>query len=540
MSTPTPVALDADDVVRDPVRRRMILIAMCLALMAVIASVAGLNVAQEKLALDLGASQSEILWIINAYGLALAAFLMPIGAIGDRWGRKYVLLIGLVTFAGASVAAASAGSVELLILARAVAGVGAAMIMPVTLSVITSTFPPEDRAQAIGIWTGVAGGGGMIGIFVSAVMVDLVSWRWLFTFPIALIVGAFVLAVRYVPNSSEDIEHPFDVGGSVLSIFAIGGLVLGIQQGPEQGWTDPLTLAGLIVGGACATGFVMWELGRRAPLLDIRVFRDRRLAAGSITLFSLFAVMSAIFLVLFPFFQSVLGWSALQSAAGMLPLAVVMMPTSASVPKLIPRLGSRRILLIGLALSGAGLATLALTASVDGGYWAVLPGLLIIGLGAGASMTPSTEAITVSLPADKQGVASAMNDTTREVGGAIGVALLGSILAASYKSSITPKLESFPDDVATDAREGIGAAYGAAEHAGARAHELIDLAKHAFVDGWVQAMWIGVLITALVFVFILLRGPKRIDPMDDVGAGEPLPEQMLTWDTHVPVAAVEQ
>lgn len=498
----------------------MILTAMCLALMAVIASVAGLNVAQEEFAKDFGASQTEILWIINAYGLTLAACLMPIGAIGDRWGRKHVLLIGLAVFVGASFGGAFAGSTEVLIASRAVAGLGAAMIMPVTLSVITSTFPPEDRAQAIGIWTGVAGGGGMIGIFVSAAMVDLVTWRWLFTFPIALIVASFVLSMRYVPNSTEDTKHQFDVAGSVLSVLAIGGLVLGIQQGPEKGWTDPLVLTALVVGGACAIGFVVWELGRRAPLLDVRVFSDGRFAAGAITLFSLFAVMSAIFLVLFPFLQAVLGWSALKSAAGMLPMAAVMMPASALVPKLIGTLGSRRILLIGLALSGAGLATLALMASATGGYMSVLPGLLIIGLGAGASMTPSTEAITASLPPEKQGVASAMNDTTREVGGAIGVALLGSILAASYKSSITPKLHSFPDHIANVAREGIGAAYGVAHQAGPRAQQLIDTAKDAFVHGWVHAMWIGVAIMVVVFAYVLIRGPKTIDPADAIGTSE--------------------
>ena len=503
-----PALAEPDDIVRDPLQRRMILTAMCLALMAVIASVAGLNVAQQELALDFGASQADIVWIINAYTLALAAFLMPIGAIGDRWGRKHVLLAGLALFSAASLAAAVVGSTGAMIGARAIAGLGAAMIMPVTLSVLTSTFPAEERAKAIGIWTGVAGGGGMIGMFVSAAAVDLVTWRWLFTFPIALIVAAFVISVRYVPNSSEDTEHPFDVGGSILAMLAIGGLVLGIHEGPERGWTDTLTLAGLIVGTGALIGFVVWELRSEAPLLDIRLFADRRLAAGSITLLSLFGVMAAIFLVLFPFFQAVLGWSALRSAAGMLPMAAVMMPTSALVPMVIARIGSQRTLLTGLALSSAGLATMAFMASVDGGYLSVLPGLLIIGLGAGASMTPSTEAITASLPHDKQGVASAMNDTTREVGTSIGVALLGSILAASYRSSIDPSLDGFPGEVAETAREGIGAAFGVASLAGDQAPQLIRTAQEAFVDAWVNSMWIGVGITTAVFGYVLLRGPR--------------------------------
>lgn len=526
---------EPDDIVRDPKQRRMVLTAMCLALMAVIASVAGLNVAQQELALDFGASQADIVWIINAYTLALAAFLMPIGAIGDRWGRKHVLLAGLVLFSLASAAAALVGTTEAMIAARAVAGLGAAMIMPVTLSVLTSTFPPDERAKAIGIWTGVAGGGGMIGMFVSAAAVDLVTWRWLFTFPIALIAVAFAISARYVPNSSEDTDHPFDVAGSILAMFAIGGLVLGIHEGPERGWSDTLTVAGLVVGVTALVGFVAWELRHENPLLDVRLFADRRLAAGSITLLSLFGVMAAIFLVLFPFFQAVLGWSALRSAAGMLPMAAVMMPTSALVPMVIARIGSQRTLLAGLALSSIGLATMALMASVDGGYLSVLPGLMIIGLGAGASMTPSTEAITTSLPDDKQGVASAMNDTTREVGTSIGVALLGSILAASYRSSIDPNLDGFPGEVAEAAREGIGAAFGVASLAGDDAPRLIRTAQEAFVDAWVNSMWIGVGITTAVFLYVLVRGPRETPapaaPVTSTDTGtEPEPVLATTTD----------
>ncbi|MCB1255751.1 MAG: MFS transporter [Microthrixaceae bacterium] len=501
--------MEEETVVEDLHQRRMILIAMCLALMAVVASMAGLNVAQQELAFDFGASQNDILWIINAYTLVLAACLMPIGAIGDRWGRKWVLLVGLATFTVASLAAALAGSTAVMIAARALAGLGAAMIMPVTLSVITSSFPEEARAQAIGIWSGVAGGGGMIGMFVSAAMVDLVTWRWLFVFPIALIIAAFVLSLRFVPDSREDTEHPFDLAGSIFSLFAIGGLVLGIHEGPERGWSHPIAVTGLVVAVIAGGLFIWWERKQRAPLLDIRIFGDRRLAAGSVTLLSLFAVISGIFLVLFPFFQAVLGWSALHSAAGLLPMAFVMMPSSALVPKLIGKIGSHLTMLIGIVVAGVGLAALALMASVDGGYWSVLPGLLIMGLGMGCSMTPSTEAITASLPADKQGVASALNDTTREVGGAVGVALLGAVLASTYKDSITPSLSQFPAAIADVAKEGIGAAFSIAPQAGAQAPQLIHDAQLAFVDGWVQSMWIGVAITAVLFVFVLLRGPRK-------------------------------
>jgi EmrB/QacA subfamily drug resistance transporter len=495
----------------DKRRQRNILIAMCTALIAVIASVSGLNVAQQQLAVDLGASQGTILWIINAYTVALAALLMPIGAVGDRWGRKPVLVAGLAVFGLASVGAALATSAGFMIVARIVAGAGAAMIMPVTLSVITSSFPEEDRGQAIGIWAGFAGSGGLIGLFVSSFMVDVLTWRWLFALPVVLVAVAAVMAVRHVPNSREHSEHPFDTFGSVLSALAIGGLVLGIHEGPERGWSDPITMAGLVLGIVALLAFVWWERHRREPLLDIGVFRDRGLAAGSLTLLIVFAVMFGIFLVLFPYFQAVLGWSALASAVAMLPMALMMMPMSTLAPKVAQRFGSRRTMIAGVGIFMVGLATLALRASVEGGYLSVLPGLLIIGLGMGLTMTPSTAAITETLPAEKQGVASALNDTSREVGGAVGVALLGSVLSAGYRSAIDPALEGLPEELAEPAREGIGSAFAAAGRAGARAPEIIDAAQHAFVDGWVQSMWIGVGIAAVALVYLVVRGPRSAE-----------------------------
>ncbi len=190
-----------------------------------------------------------MLWIINAYTVALAALLLPVGAIGDRFGRKPVLLAGLAVFGIATVGSLLATTTTMMIVTRVVAGAGAAMIMPVTLSIITSSFPPEDKGKAIGIWAAFAGGGSMIAMFVSAFMVDVLTWRWVFAAPARprRRVGR-VTSVRYAPNTKESSEHRFDTVGSVLSAVAIGGLVLGIHEGPEKGWTAPLTLAALIVG----------------------------------------------------------------------------------------------------------------------------------------------------------------------------------------------------------------------------------------------------------------------------------------------------
>ncbi len=217
--------------------------------------------------------------------------------------------------------------------------------------------------------------------------------------------------------------------------------------------------------------------------------------------------MFGIFLVLFPYLQAVVGWSGLRSAAGLLPMAAMMMPTSTFAPRVAAKFGTRRTMLTGVGLFGLGLMTLALRASVEGGYFSVLPGLMIIGLGMGLTMTPATEAITATLPASKQGVASALNDTSREIGGAIGVALLGSILSSGYRDAIKPALEGLPPELAETASEGIGSAFAVAQNAGADAPRIIDAAQHAFVEGWVSSMWVGVAMAAVAFAILVVRGP---------------------------------
>jgi EmrB/QacA subfamily drug resistance transporter len=505
---PPDASSDDGVIVTDPRRQRMILIAMCTALIAVVASVSGLNVAQQDLAIDLGASQGQLLWVINGYTMALAALLLPIGAIGDRWGRKPILMSGLVLFALANTTAAFSGSTSMLLAARVVAGVAAAMIMPVTLSVITSSFPADQRARAVGIWSGFAGAGGILGLFVSSFLIDNFTWPWLFAMPVLFASVSLVLTVRVVGNSREDHGGRFDTVGSVLSAVAIGALVLGIHEGPDRGWTDALTSVGLVVGVLALIGFVVWELRNTHPLLEVRLFADRALAAGSLTLLIVFAVMFGIFLVLVQFFQAVLGWSALGAAAGLLPLAVVMMPLSAVAPTIAKRVGTRRVLLVGTALFGTGLAMMATMVSASGGYWSVMPGLVVLGVGIGLVMSPSTMSITESLPVEKQGVASALNDTVRELGGAVGIALLGSLVNAGYRSSISSATAGLAPDVAHQVEDGIGSAFAAAPQLGDAGPGILDAARDALVDGWKLSMWFGVALAATALLFLVIRGPK--------------------------------
>lgn len=525
----------SDGLIADPRRRRAVLIAVCVALMAVIAPVSGLNVAQQEFAVAFAASQTTVLWIINVYTLTLAALLLPFGAIGDRIGRRPVLLVGLVLFGAASTAAGLATSSEMMIAARLLAGAAAAAIMPVTLAVITSTFPNEERSQAIGVWSGVAGAGGLLGMFVSALLVDVASWRWLFALPVVLVVAALVLSARAVPNSREHSGEPFDTGGAALSVVFAVGAVFALHEGPERGWSHPLTILAVVAAVAGLGGFLAWELRHSAPLLDVRLFRDRRLAGGSMTLLTVFGVLAGIFVALYPYFQAILSWSGLRSTVALLPMALTMMLMSGLAPKVAKAIGARATTLMGVAAAAGGLAVLAAMVSVDGRYLSVLPGMLIIGIGMGLTMPPATEAITSALPRSNQGVASALNDVTRELGTALGVALLGAVLTAGYQASIGGRLDGVPEDAAGPARDGIATALESASLAGPQAGTVIRAAQEAFVDGWQRSMWAGAAATAILLAYLVARGPRDRTAQEQDQDGAAPQEATAAGSAVVPV-----
>lgn len=514
-ATPSAGATSTAPVIEDLRRRRAVLLAVCIALMSVVASVSGLNVAQPQLADTFGASQGQVLWIINIYTLTLAALLLPLGAAGDRWGRKPVLIVGLVVFGIANVAAAISPIIEVMLAARILAGVGAAMIMPVTLSVITASFPDAERSKAIGVWTAVAGGGGILGMYLAALLVDIATWRWLFIVPIALTAVAAVIAIGSVPNSREHHVGRYDFVGAITSIIAVVGLTYALQEAPSLGWDAPSILGILVVAAVAAVIFIVWELRTRTPLLDVRHFRKRGLSSGSTLLLVLFGVQAGVSLVLYPFFQIILGWSGLLSTLAMMPMAMSMMLASGLAPRAAARIGARATMTTGLFIAGVGLALMAVFVSASGGYVTVLPGLIAMGLGAGLAMTPSTEAITSSLSREQQGVASALNDLTRELGAALGIALLGGLLTAGYQAAIDPHLGGIAGSIAATAREGLANAAAVSGQAGSQAEQLINAAQESFITGWQHAMWVGAAVMAVLFVYVALRGPKPAPPLNE-------------------------
>jgi EmrB/QacA subfamily drug resistance transporter len=488
-------------------RQRMLVLAtMCLALVLVIAGVSMLAVGLPAVGQDLGLSQTSLTWVADAYALTLASLLLLAGALGDRYGRRGALLAGVALFGVGSLLSALADSGAQLIAFRALTGLGGALIMPGTLSTITSVFPPEERARAVGIWAGFAGAGGTLGMLAAGWMLGAFSWPSIFSVPAALSVVTLVAVLAFVPATRSEEHVGLDPLGTVLSAVGIGALVLGIIEGPIRGWTEPLTMGALALGVLLAVAFVVWELRTEHPLLDPRLFRYRGFAVGSASLLVLFVALFGLFLVILQYLQLMLGYSALKSAVSLLPLTLLMLPISASAAPLSERYGMKLVSGIGLALTGAGMVVFA-TLDAGSGYGALLVAQLILGVGLGLAMTPATNAIVSSLPAAKQGVASAVNDTTREIGTALGIALMGSMFNTGYRQAIDGHLAGLPADVAAQAREAPALALNAAQGLGRGGDALADAARAAFTSGMRLSMLIGAALLLGAAAFVWLRGP---------------------------------
>jgi len=495
--------------------RNLILAVMCLALVMVVAGVSMLANGLPHLAEDLGASQSQQQWIVDAYALTLAALLLPAGAFGDRFGRRLALAAGLVVFGGAAGLAATAGSPSTLIVFRALMGVGAALIMPGTLSTITSVFPPEERAKAVGIWAGFAGTGGTLGLLISGALLEQFSWGSIFVVTAGLALAALIGVVLVVPSTKSSEHVTLDPAGAVLSALGIGFLVLGIIEGPERGWTSWVTLGSLVGGVALITAFLRYELRNERPMLDPRLFRHPGFASGSVSLFLQFFAMFGFFFVSLQFLQLVLGYSALTAALALMPMAILILPLSVVAGTLSERLGHKLVGGAGLALSAAGFGLFA-TLGTDSGYWPFLVATLVIGAGAALAMTPATNAIVASLPRAKQGVASAVNDTARELGAAFGVAVLGSAFNTGYRHEIDGHLGGVTAAVAAQVREAPAIAVKIARGL-ADGSTLEHAAQQAFTIGMRYAVLVGMGLLLLGALFVWMRGASRTEaPTDDV------------------------
>jgi EmrB/QacA subfamily drug resistance transporter len=407
-------------------RHGLIIAVVCLALAVVVAAMASLNMALPDIAKDTHASQTDLVWVIDAYSLAFAALLLPAGGIGDRYGRRLALIVGLSIFGGGSAIAMTATSASELIVLRAVIGVGAALMMPATLSTITSTFPESKRTRAVSIWAAMAGSAGIFGLLASGALLEAFSWTSIFALNVVLAVLALVGTLRFVPESADPQAPRLDFAGAAIAVAALTALIYSVIEAPAYGWLAARTVVGLILGGVLLVAFVMCELRRVAPLLNPRIFRKRPLSAGSMSIFVQFFAFYGYAFVALQYLQFVRGDDTLLAAVQVLPLAAAMIPISRLAPRLTTRYGSRNVCAAGLVLVAAGLAIVAQVGT----------DMVVLGVGMGAAMTPATSAITGALPPAQQGVGSALNDLYHEVGGAIGIAVIGSILASTYTSDV--------------------------------------------------------------------------------------------------------
>lgn len=432
---------------------------------------------------------------------------MPAGAVGDRYGRRVVLLGGLGVFAAASAIPLFVNDPWWLVGARAVAGVGAALVMPSTLSILTGEFPADQRARAVGIWAGVAASGAVIGVLMSGALLQFWSWRSIFV-ALTVAAAALVLAALRVPESREYAHPRVDVLGSETVAAAIGMLVVGLVEAPSRGWTDALVLV-LFAGAAIgAAAFVVIELRRAHPLLDVRLFADRAFASGTVSLVLHFLVIFGVLLLLVQYLQLVRGYEPMTSALALTPLIVPIVAFSVVAPQWAARWGLRTMLAAGLAALSLGLF-LAGGLDAGSGYVEVTWALLALGSGVGLCTAPSTAAVVDATPVEKHGVAAAVNDAAREVGAAIGIAIAGSVLAAGYSARIDSATTAPPPPLRAAFEDSLAAAGQAAAFAGPMATPALDAAKAAFVHGCATGASVLAVISAVSGVGVAVWAPGR-------------------------------
>jgi MFS family permease len=487
--------------------RTWTLVVACAGVALVVASMVALNTALGDIAVSTSASQTQLTWVVDGYTLVLACLLLPAGAIGDRFGRRGALLAGLAIFALASIAPIVFDSPVQIIIARAVAGGGAAFIMPSTLSLLTAVYPPEDRTKAVGIWAGVAGSGGVLGMLGSGALLHFWSWQSIFW---ALGAGAVLLLVLGCTVASSRVSDapPVDWPGAVPIGAAVAVSVFGILEAPARGWTNPVVYGSIAAGVALAAMFGFVELRRRQPLLDVRLFADPGFAAGAATIVVFFAANLGFLFLLMQYLQLIKGYSPIGTAFAICPLMAGIVMLSGLSFWYLPKMGLRLVLFTGLVLISVGFFLLG-DIDVGSTYVDQLWRWLVLGIGIGLLTAPATSAIMTAVPDNKQGVASAVNDAAREIGAALGIAVAGSILAARYTDRLLPELSAFPEPVRGPASDSLARALQISDGLGPQGDRLVALSETAFVHAMQTSVLVIAIIVAVTAVLIGLWAPGR-------------------------------
>lgn len=496
---------------------RALLIVLCAGLALVVAGNSALAIALPDIAADLGADQSELTWIVDAYALTFAALLLTAGITADRVGRRTVLVVGLVIFGAANVASAFSPDPAWFTALRALAGVGAAAVFPVTLSALVDAYPEERRTFAIGVWSGVSSAGAVVGTIIAGGLLEAFWWG-----SVQLLFGGVALAlivpVRFLVAQNRNPRLSLDPIGAIWSIIALAGLVFGVVEGPQRGWFDPVTLVALAAGVLGFVAFVRHQLRARVPSLDVRLFRNRGLAAGAVIVTIQFFASLGFFVLSPQYLQIVLEYTPLGAALALLIVPIGVGAGIGSSAALAKRFGARVPGSLGLLLMGLGFAIFAtgLSGGLDASIWVLGSGVLVFGVGFGMGVTPGTQLIIDGLPAERRSVASAVNDITREVGGVIGIAVLSSILVSFYRADIKPTLEGLPDQLRGVVDAGAGAALGVAESLGPQGDALSLAAREAFAVGLSASMFVGAIILAVASIITFIVAPVQVRELTSV------------------------
>ncbi|NAZ85739.1 MFS transporter [Kineococcus indalonis] len=515
MASPPDTAAPALDAPRvrptaSPARLRALLVLLCTPLGLVIAANSSLALALPSVGADLRADQSALTWAVDAYSLFFAALLLPAGIAADRFGQRTLLVCGLLVFGAGNLASAFATSVEALIVLRAVSGIGAAAVFPVTLSALVSSFPPERRGFAIAVWSGVSAGGSVVGLLAAGALLEAFWWG-----SVQVLFGAAALllvpGVLALVGQHRDPHLSLDLPGALLAVVALSGVVFAVLEAPLHGWTSVRVLLPLALGLAGAAGFVLRELRTPEPALDVRLFRSRGLAVGSLLVVAQFFTALGLFTLLPQYLQIVPGYSALQAALVLLALSVGAGAGSAVMGARGAGWGSRGPAAVGLLLMATGFFGLA-TAAGTGRLWHVVLALVVFGAGFGASMIPGTSLILEGLPPERRSVASAVNDITREVGGVLGIAVMSSVLVATYREDLLPALVAVPAPLAEVALGGAGPAQAVAQALGPAGEALRLAAADAFAAGFADAFVLASGVLAVAALACGALAPSRRRP----------------------------
>ncbi|QUR67260.1 DHA2 family efflux MFS transporter permease subunit [Mycobacterium spongiae] len=475
--------------------RSVALAVVCLSVFVISVDATIVNVALPTLSRDLDADNAQLQWIVDAYTLVLSGLLLSAGSLADRYGRRGWLIAGVVVFAVASVVAARASSADALIAARAGMGVGAAVIFPTTLSLISNIFTePVARAKAIGGWAAMTGIGVAVGPISGGWLLANFAWGSIFLVNVPIAAVAIVGAWLFVPTSRDPAAPPIDVGGLILSIAGITALVYTVIEAPGWGWTNIRTLGGLTAAAMVLAGFALWERQRRYPMLDLSVFANRRFSGGTLAVTASFVTLFGFIFVITQYFQFIKDYSALTTGVRLLPVAVSIAMASMLGPRIVEMIGSTTVIVAGLAIFAMGLGW-ASTVDAATPYPQIAAQMLLLGAGLGLTFAPATEAVMGSLHTDTAGVGAAINSTSRELGGTLGVAIIGSVFASVYTGRLTadPLLAGLPAQARDTMGQSVAGAYKViAQLPPDQVTAISDVVQHAFLDG----LRIGTLICA--------------------------------------------